>query len=88
MNFEYFQIQKWMFQTVRLEKVDGQIGVICIVSIVSFFCNFVLTSARNLSLLKQYEFERSRYTLSENDIVYMLWLTVSDTLEFKVEQFY
>ena len=88
MNFEYFQIQKWMLQTVRLEKVDEKIGVTCIVSTVPFFCNFVLTPARNLSLLKQYEFERFRYALSENDIVYMPWLTVSDTLEFKVEQFY
>ena len=22
MNFDYFQIQKWMLQTVRVEKVD------------------------------------------------------------------
>ena len=26
MNFNYFQIQKWMLQTVRMEKVDGKIG--------------------------------------------------------------
>ena len=26
MNFNYFQIQKWMLQTVRMEKVDGEIG--------------------------------------------------------------
>ena len=32
MNFEYFQIQKWMLQTVRAEKVDEKDGVICIVS--------------------------------------------------------
>ena len=31
MNFEYFQIQKWMLQTVRLEKVDEKNGVICLV---------------------------------------------------------
>ena len=26
MNFEYFQIQKWMLQTVRVEKKDEQMG--------------------------------------------------------------
>ena len=32
MNFEYFQIQKWILQTVRVEKVDEQNGLICLVS--------------------------------------------------------
>ena len=32
-NFDYFQIQKWMLQTVRAEKVDEEIRVICLVSI-------------------------------------------------------
>ena len=32
MNFEYFQIQKWMLQTVRAEKLDEKNGVICLVS--------------------------------------------------------
>ena len=32
MNFESFQIQKWMWQTVRVEKVDAKNGVICLVS--------------------------------------------------------
>ena len=31
-NLEYFQIQKWMLQTVRAEKVDEKSGVICLVS--------------------------------------------------------
>ena len=26
MNFEYFQIQKWMLKTVRAEKVDEKMG--------------------------------------------------------------
>ena len=26
MNFEYFQSQKWILQTVRLEKVDKKMG--------------------------------------------------------------
>ena len=32
MNFEYFQIQKLILQTIRLEKVDEKNGVICLVS--------------------------------------------------------
>ena len=31
MNFDYFQIQKWKLQTVRLEKVDEKHRVICLV---------------------------------------------------------
>ena len=30
-NFQYFQIQKWILQTVRLQKVDEKNGVICLV---------------------------------------------------------
>ena len=33
MNDDYFQIQKWILQTVRGEKVDEKNGVICLVSI-------------------------------------------------------
>ena len=32
MNFEYFQIQKWILQTVRSEKVDEKNGAIYLVS--------------------------------------------------------
>ena len=57
MNFDYFQIQKWMLQTVRAEKVDEKNGVICLVSMFpswvmvfklskkGIFYNSVLTSA-------------------------------------------
>ena len=31
-NFNYFQIQKWMLQTVRVEQVDEKNEVICLVS--------------------------------------------------------
>ena len=34
-KFDYFQIKKWMLQTVRAEKVDEKIGVICLVSMFS-----------------------------------------------------
>ena len=30
MNFDYFQIQKWMFQTVPAEIIDEKNGVICL----------------------------------------------------------
>ena len=32
MNFEYFQIQKLILQTVKSEKVDENNGAICLVS--------------------------------------------------------
>ena len=35
MNFEYFQMQKWIFQTTAAEKVDEKNGVICLVSFLS-----------------------------------------------------
>ena len=31
MNFEYFQIQKWILQTAGTEKVDEKNGVMCLV---------------------------------------------------------
>ena len=31
-NFDIFQIQKWISQTVRAQKVDEENGVICLVS--------------------------------------------------------
>ena len=87
MNFEYFQIQKWILQTVRSEKVDNKMwsffSLQCSLPELwslnflkkCIFCNFVLPSARNLSLLKHmniciYASERPREALSENGIVY------------------
>ena len=35
MNFEHFQIQKWMLQTVRAAIVDEKNGAICLVSMFS-----------------------------------------------------
>ena len=32
MNVDYFQIQKWMSETIRAKKVDEKNGVICLVS--------------------------------------------------------
>ena len=33
MNFDNFQLQKWISQKVRAQKVDEKNGVICLVSI-------------------------------------------------------
>ena len=67
-NFEYFQIQKWILQSLRSEKIDQKNGVICLVSMFPsrfmvlklskkmHFWNFLLTSVRNLSLLKQFTY--------------------------------
>ena len=35
-NFDYFQTQNWMLQTVRVEKVDEKNGVICLVFMFTF----------------------------------------------------
>ena len=32
LNFAYFQIQKWMLQTIRGEKGEEKSGAICLVS--------------------------------------------------------
>ena len=74
-NFGYFQIQKWMLQTIRVEKVDKKWSVNCPKK--CSFCNFVLTSVRfsvkviYIWLLKVALSEiYSYYSLSENDMVY------------------
>ena len=36
MTFKYFQIQKWMLQTNRVEKVDKVDGLVCLVSMFAF----------------------------------------------------
>ena len=85
MNFEYFQIQKWILQTVRSEKVDEKNGVICLVSMfpswvmvlklskkVHFlqFCADLSKKSKSIEAIYIYASERSRYALSENGIVY------------------
>ena len=68
MNFEYFQIQKQVLQTVRSEKSRWKNGAISLVSMFPssvtvlklskkvHFCNFLLASARNLGLLKPFTY--------------------------------
>ena len=81
MNFDYFQIQKWMFKTARVEKVDEKNGVICLVSMFPswvmvcklskkyIFYNF-LQKSKFVKAIYIYASESSHYTLSENYMVY------------------
>ena len=82
-NFEYFQIQKWILKPVRAEKVDW---VIFLVSLFSswlmvlklskkyIFCNFVLT-ARNLGLLNQltYMHMKGLFTQFKKIVLFRVW---------------
>ena len=85
MNFEYFQIQKLVLQTVRSEKVDEKNGIICLVPMfpswvmvlrlskkVHFlqFCADLSKKSKSIKAICIYASERSRYALSENGIVY------------------
>ena len=85
MNFDYFQIQKWMLQTVRAEKVDEKNGLICLVSMFPSwvmvcklskkghflkFCADLSKTSKSVTAVYIYVSESSHYTLSENAIVY------------------
>ena len=85
MNFDYFQIQKWILQTVRAEKVDEKNGVICLFSTFPswvvvrrlskkvYFSQFFADLSKKFKSVKAiyiYVCESSYKTLSENDMVY------------------
>ena len=95
MNSEYFQIQRSILQTVRSGKVDEKNGVICLVSIFPswvmvlklskevHFCNFVLTSARNLILLKQFTYMHLKGLVTHFQkmvLFIVLWPTILEKL--------
>ena len=44
MNFEYFQIHKWMLQEGRVEKLDEVNGVICVVFMFPFWVTILKLS--------------------------------------------
>ena len=85
MNFDYFQIQKWILQTVRAEKVDEKNGIICLFSMfptwvmvrklskkvhfLQVFADFSKKS-KSVKAIYIYATESSHYTFSENDMVY------------------
>ena len=67
MNFEYFQIEKWMLKTARAERVDEKKWIHLFSLHVPFltygpeivlkkwaFCSLMLKSARHLNVLKQF----------------------------------
>ena len=98
-NFEYFQIQKWILQTVRSEKIDEKNGVICLVSMfpswvmvlkwskrVQFlqFCVDLRKKSKSIKAVSVYVSEKSRFVLSENGIVYC---AISEILVFGVKEF-
>ena len=99
MNFEYFQIQKWILQTVRSEKVDDKNGVICLVSMFSSWV-MVLKLSKKVRFL-QFCADLSKKSLSIKTILHdglvmhfqkmvlfiMLWLTVLEILVFEIEEF-
>ena len=100
MNFEHFQIQKW---TLYVGKSRWKNGVICLVSMLPswvavlklskkcVFCNFVLTSVRNLSRLKQFTYKHLIGLVThfqELVLFIMLWLTVSEVWVFEVGVFW
>ena len=83
-NFDYFQIKKWILQTVRAEKIDKKIGVICLVSMfptwvmvcklskkVHFlqFCADLSKKSKSVEAVHIYASENSHYTLSENAMI-------------------
>ena len=83
MNFDYFQIQKWMLYTVGKSRWKN--GVICLVSMfpswvmtlklskkVYFmqFCADVSEKSKSVKAFAIYASKSSHYTLSENGMVY------------------
>ena len=84
-NFDYFQEKKGMLQTVRAEKVDEKIGVICLVfmfptqftvcklSKKEYFLQFCIDhskKSKSVEAIQIYASESSHYTLSENAMIY------------------
>ena len=100
MNFKYFQIQKWMLQAGRAEKVDEKMGPLCSfhVSFLSYdpwiveksaFFNFVLTSAKKSKYIKQFTYIHLKClaTCFQKMLLFtMLWLNVLKILVFEIEE--
>ena len=84
-NFDNFQIQKWISQTVRAQKADEENRVICVISffsswvmvlklpkIVHFFQIFadLIKKPKSIEAIYFYLSERPHHTLSWNSIFY------------------
>ena len=102
MNFENFQIQKWISQTVRAQKVDEKNGVICLVylfpswvviltltEIVSLlqFCTDVSKKSKFVIANCVYASESSRFAFLENGIKYIIRLWVWKILGSAIDGF-
>ena len=84
-NFDIFQIQKWISQTVRTQKVDEKNEVFCLVSffpswvmvlnllkIVHFgqICADLSKKSKSMKAIYLYPSERPHHALSENSMFY------------------
>ena len=84
-NFDIFQIQKWISQTVKTQEVDEKNGVLCLVSffpswvmvlkltkIVHFFqiCADLSKKSKSIKEIYLYPSERPHHALSENCLFY------------------
>ena len=85
MNFEYVQIQKWLLQTDKVEKVDEKNGIIYLVSMFPSWVGVIKLSkkvhflqfwaeiskkSKSIKAIYIHASGRSRYALSKNGIVY------------------
>ena len=76
---------------VRVEKIDEKMGHLSSFHVSlncpkkCIFGNFVLTPARNLSLLKQFTYMHLK-VLSENGMFYVIWATVHEKLAIKISK--
>ena len=101
MNFDYFQIQKWILRIARVEKVDEKNEVIylfpCFLPELwllnelkkCILCNFVLNSAISLSLLKPFTYMHLKVLipLFYKMIWFIeLWATVHEILAIKISK--
>ena len=94
MNFDKFQIQKWISQTVRAHNVDDKNGVICLVY---FFCSWVIVlrllkivhfwkicadfskKSKSIEAIYLYLSGRPHYALSEKIVCFIgVWATVHE----------
>ena len=75
MKFHNYQIQKWISQTDRAQKVDERNGVNCLVSFFSLFqflqiCADTGRKSKSIKAIFLYPSERSHHALPENSKFY------------------
>ena len=101
MNFEYFQIQIWILKTVRSEKLDGENGVICPVSMFPSWAMVLKLSKKVLFLqfrpdsskksnLQQFTYMHLKGVITHFQKIVLfvvLWLNTSEISKFKFEEF-